>query len=176
VKGPYRLPCAREKLWRSIFRRGRRKLGLTELREGDDGLFDDLLARMAEGGADFTLTFRRLGNEAAGPAPDDRSPRSLFGRPEAFDEWAVAWRRRLAHELRSPEEIAAGMAAVNPAYIPRNHLVERAIRAAVDRDDLGPFERLVEVLARPFDERSGDDRHASPPRPEEVVHQTFCGT
>ena len=37
-----------------------RKLGLTEAREGDAALAQDLLTRMAENAADFTLTFRRL--------------------------------------------------------------------------------------------------------------------
>ena len=67
-------------------------------------------------------------------------------------------------------------AAVNPAYIPRNHLVEAALDAAVSRQDFAPFEQLLEVLTRPFEKRRGYERYAAPPAPEERVHQTFCGT
>jgi uncharacterized protein YdiU (UPF0061 family) len=68
------------------------------------------------------------------------------------------------------------MRAVNPAYIPRNHLVEAALNAAIERDDFAPFERLLEVLARPFEETAGFERFAQKPEPEERVLQTFCGT
>jgi uncharacterized protein YdiU (UPF0061 family) len=158
----------------------RRKLGLGDERDGDDALADDLLARMAEQRADFTLTFRRLGRAVSeGPgvaAAADDSVRSLFDDPAAFDAWAVRWRRRLAEDGRPQGAIEADMASVNPAYIPRNHLIEQAIRAAVDRGDLEPFERLVEVLNMPFVEQPGCERHGAPPRPEEVVRETFCGT
>jgi uncharacterized protein YdiU (UPF0061 family) len=68
------------------------------------------------------------------------------------------------------------MRAVNPAFIPRNHLVEEALSAAVDHGDLEPFETLLGVLSRPYDDQPRHRRYAEPPRPEQVVHQTFCGT
>ena len=67
------------------------------------------------------------------------------------------------------------MKAVNPAYIPRNHLVEEALQSA-HRDDYEPFEDLLAVLARPYDGEPAFERYAKPPRPDQVVHQTFCGT
>jgi uncharacterized protein YdiU (UPF0061 family) len=66
--------------------------------------------------------------------------------------------------------------ARNPAFIPRNHLVEAAIRAAEDRDDFRPFEALMAVLARPFEDQREHTAFASPPKPEERVLATFCGT
>jgi uncharacterized protein YdiU (UPF0061 family) len=68
------------------------------------------------------------------------------------------------------------MRAVNPAFIPRNHLVEAALHAAVDRQNFTPFEELLDVLSRPYEDRPGCERYAVPPTPEERVHQTFCGT
>ena len=153
-----------------------RKLGLGDPRDGDDVLADDLLVRMAENKADFTLTFRRLCDEIDMASSGEQSARSLFANPEAFDEWAVRWRSRLAIEGRPTVEIRSEMSSVNPAYIPRNHMVEEVIRAAVDRNDFEPFDRIVEVLSSPYVEQPGRDRHAAPPRPEEVVHETFCGT
>jgi len=148
------------------------KLGLTQQRPGDVDLAKDLLARMAANGADFTRTFRGLSEEAAGPGP----VRNLFADPAAFDAWAVLWRHRLAEEGRDPNAAAEAMRAVNPAFIPRNHLIEDVIAAAVVRGDFAPFEELSTVLARPFDEQPDFARYADPPRPDQVVEQTFCGT
>jgi len=101
--------------------------------------------------------------------------RVLFDNPAAYDEWAVKWRARLADDGGDPNARREGMRAVNPRYIPRNHRVEEAIAAGV-RGDYAPFETLVTVLAKPFDDQPEFARYADPPRPEEVVHQTFCGT
>ena len=68
------------------------------------------------------------------------------------------------------------MLAVNPAFIPRNHLIEEVIRAAVDENDFEPFENIIAVLATPYEEQPGRERYGLPPRPEQVVHETFCGT
>jgi uncharacterized protein YdiU (UPF0061 family) len=153
----------------------RRKLGLFTSREGDAALAEDLLERMAANGADFTLTFRRLCDAAAG-AEGDAGVRVLFADPRVYDAWAVGWRRRLGDEAMSAEERAAAMRVVSPAYIPRNHLVQEMIEAAVERQDFGPFEELLGVVTRPYEEQSGRVRYATPARPEECVDQTFCGT
>ena len=130
---------------------------------------------MAEGGADFTLAFRRLCDAAAGPE-GDAAVRALFADPAAYDAWAARWRERLAGEPGAPSARAADMRAANPAVIPRNHLVEAALGAAAEREDFGPFEELLDVLSRPFEDGPGIERYAMPPRPEERVLQTFCGT
>ena len=68
------------------------------------------------------------------------------------------------------------MLRANPLFIPRNHLVEAAIEAAVERDDLGPFETLLGVLANPFEDQPGREDHSRPPAAHERVLATFCGT
>jgi len=68
------------------------------------------------------------------------------------------------------------MRAVNPLFIPRNHRVEEAIAAAVNGHDFTPFETLLTVLAAPYDEQPGREAYAQPPRPDQMVHTTFCGT
>jgi len=152
-----------------------RKIGLTTEREGDAALAQGLLTCMADNSADFTLTFRRLCDAAAGEEGDP-AVRTLFADASAYDTWAAPWHRRLAEDNVDPDERRAAMRAVNPAFIPRNHLVEAAIAAAVTRDDFVPFEELVEVLTRPYEDRPGSQRYAAPPTPEERVQQTFCGT
>ena len=153
----------------------RRKLGFLTPQAGDVVLAKDLLDRMAANSADFTLTFRRLCEDAAGVEHHDRV-RILFDDPAAFDDWAGRWRKRLAEEGEARAERVAIMRRANPAFIPRNHLVEEAISAAQDRGDYGPFETLITVLANPYDDQPGLPRYAEPPRPDQVVHQTFCGT
>jgi uncharacterized protein YdiU (UPF0061 family) len=153
----------------------RRKLGLVLKREGDDGLAENLLQCMAANGADFTLTFRRLCDAAAGPE-GDVSVRALFSDPAAYDGWAAGWRRRLDEEPADGQARAAAMHRTNPAFIPRNHLVEAALDAASLRQDFQPFEDLLVVISRPYDERPELEMYSTPARPEERVLQTFCGT
>jgi uncharacterized protein YdiU (UPF0061 family) len=150
----------------------RQKIGLSTAREGDDALVDELLNLMAENRADFTLTFRRLCDAAEGRG----GVRELFRESASFDGWATKWRARLVEEPGTDVERAAKMRGVNPVFIPRNHLVEAALRAAEDRQDFGPSEELMGVLASPFEDRPGMERYAAPARPEEYVSKTFCGT
>jgi uncharacterized protein YdiU (UPF0061 family) len=152
----------------------RRKLGLLTERDGDAALAEGLLNCMAVNRADFTLTFRRLCDAAADPE-SDAEVRELFLDPETYDRWSAQWRKRFANEPDS-EERAGIMRSSNPLFIPRNHLVEAAIEAAVRLQDFGPFEELVEVVSRPYEERPSLEKYAIPARPEECILQTFCGT
>ena len=153
----------------------RRKLGLVLEREGDAALGEDLLQCMAANHADFTLTFRRLCDAAAGPE-GDAGVRALFADPASYDGWAVGWRRRLEVEVADGQARSAAMRRMNPAFIPRNHLVEAALDAANSRQDFRPFEDLLAIISRPYDERPELERYSAPGRPEELVLQTFCGT
>jgi uncharacterized protein YdiU (UPF0061 family) len=68
------------------------------------------------------------------------------------------------------------MQSVSPAFIPRNHWVEEVIKAAVEEGDLEPFEQLLEVLASPYHDQPSLERYAAPPRTDQIVRETFCGT
>jgi uncharacterized protein YdiU (UPF0061 family) len=147
----------------------RRKLGLLTERDGDIELARGLLACMDAQGADFTLTFRRLSN--ATTEGSEGAVRALFADATAFDAWLPAWRARVADEA-APD---ATMRAANPAFIPRNHRVQAAI-AAAQADDFSKFHELMAVLSRPYDDQADHAGYADPPRPDEVVRETFCGT
>jgi serine/tyrosine/threonine adenylyltransferase len=152
----------------------RQKLGLALEMDGDLDLAADLLKRMAENQADFTLTFRALSENLADPE-HDAAVRALFADSSAFDIWAVRWRERLSREKQSAEVRQNTMRTVNPMFIPRNHRIETAIADA----EQGRFERfheLVDVLARPYDLQPRMSDYAQPPTAEEEVRQTFCGT
>ncbi|MGY1594194.1 YdiU family protein [Geodermatophilus sp. SYSU D00708] len=144
----------------------RAKLGLPE--GLDDAvaaaLVDELLTLLRDNSVDYTSFFRALGAAAR----DDAEPaRRLVLDLAAFDAWVQRWR------ALGPD--ADLMDRTNPVYTPRNHLVEEALTAAHD-DDLGPLERLLEVLARPFDERPGLERYAAPAPGNAGRYVTFCGT
>lgn len=143
----------------------RRRLGLSA--SDDDGavgsLADDLVGMLETQRADLTSTMRGLGAAARG---DREASRERLG--DSFDAWADRW---LA---LAPD--ADAMDRANPAYVPRNHLVEEALAAAV-AGDLAPIERLVDVLRHPFDERLGLERYAEPgPDGDFRAYRTFCGT
>jgi uncharacterized protein YdiU (UPF0061 family) len=160
----------------AVFREGmRRKLGLLEDREGDVELARELLDLMATAGADFTVTFRALSGDLD-VAAGEGAARLQFPDPSGFDAWSANWRSRLALESAGTGERRSVMDAANPAYIPRNHLIEELIEAAVDRQDFGPFEEMLDVVSRPFEEQPGRERHATPPSKDERVLRTFCGT
>ena len=154
----------------------RAKLGLLEVQDDDVALADDLFARLAANEVDFTLFFRRLVSAAA-DATADQEIAALFDDPGEFRAWAERWRARLAREdaASPPAARADVMRRANPAFIPRNHRIEELITAAND-GDFGPFEAILRVLARPYDDQPESGRWADPPAPEERVEATFCGT
>jgi uncharacterized protein YdiU (UPF0061 family) len=125
----------------------------------------DLLASQE---VDFTLFFRHLTRVAAGGDPHTLA--AMFSNGEPFEQWFAKWEREA-----NPARHLADMRAANPVLIPRNHRVEQAIQAAY-RGDFAPFHRLVDALVAPWAEHSEYADLETPPRPEEVVHQTFCGT
>jgi len=143
----------------------RRKLGLITSEDTDRELIQALLDAMHANAADFTLTFRRLCS-AARDCDDPGVP----------DAWFTDWQARLDRDPQSADERAAAMRQVNPAIIPRNHRVEQAIEAAIERDDFAPFHALLAALATPYEERIDATPYADAPQHSERVLQTFCGT
>ncbi len=141
--------------WQDVFFA---KVGLAEGGDAEITLVQDLLTRMSENQADFTLTFRGLADGGA---------RDQFVDPTAFDEWAAAWRQN------SPDTDL--MNATNPAFIPRNHQIELAIKEAVE-GNLSRVNRLNTVLSTPFVAQTEHADLMAAPQTQELVHQTFCGT
>jgi serine/tyrosine/threonine adenylyltransferase len=152
----------------------RHKLGLASVRDGDAELINALLSLMKEWRADFTLTFRNLAAAALGAAHQAQL-REQFRDSPALHAWLDRWRARLALDARSSAAVAASMRAVNPAFIPRNHRVDAALHAA-GSGDLAPFMTLLHVLQHPFDDQPAHADLLLPPREDERVLATFCGT
>ncbi|MDB5557645.1 MAG: hypothetical protein JWQ36_579, partial [Enterovirga sp.] len=110
-----------------------------------------------------------------GPDGNAEPVRSRYIDPTSFDSWAEGWRARLSQEPQDAATRQAAMRAANPAFIPRNHRVEEAIQAGL-KDDFEPFEALLAVLSRPYDDQPEHAAYLEPPEPHQRVTRTFCGT
>lgn len=146
--------------------RFRAKFGLPP--EAPVALIQECLDLLAAQGVDFTLFFRRLTLVASGE--DSTTLAAMFSGTEAFERWFAKWLREAHPPMR-----LADMRAANPILIPRNHRIEQAIQGAYG-GDFTLFHRLADALAEPYAEQADYADLEMPPRPEEIVHQTFCGT
>ena len=151
----------------------RAKLGMVSEDEADLNLATGFLTAMANNKVDYTLAFRYLADAALG---EEERIRALFADASAYDLWSEHWRARLARESVTPAERAQAMRRVNPAFIARNHRVEEALSAAVEHADYAPFETLLNILSRPFDEQPEFAAFAEPAPEGQGCYRTFCGT
>ncbi len=156
-----------------LTRRFRSKHGLLSEGSPDDGMLEATMISLTRGEVDFTLFFRELTRVAGGE--DDSALRALFNEEKAAEEWLTKWRGWLEADGGDDAERVAHMRRHNPVFIPRNHRIEEAIVAG-NSGDYAPFNRLVDVLARPFEEQPEHAELERAPAPEEVVCKTFCGT
>ncbi len=150
------------------------KIGLGASFSADDKpCVDALLQIMAAQKADFTETFRRLSFalDTQAVAPQDEAL-ELFDDPAPLSRWIHDWRERLGDRAANAKR---QMRATNPVLIPRNHRIEKVLDAA-ERGEWKPFLDGLALLQNPFDAQANVRTYQKPPRPEEVVKQTFCGT
>ena len=150
--------------WLSMMRA---KLGLFGARAEDESLITDLLDWMQRAGADYTNTFRHL--------TEEKPPQDKPYNDRAFKEWYTRWQVQLAKNTKPLKSSLSLMRANNPAVIPRNQKVEQVLDAATN-GDLKPLKDLLTALQEPYNNRSNLKPYQSPPKKEERVYQTFCGT
>jgi uncharacterized protein YdiU (UPF0061 family) len=128
---------------------------------------------MEEEKVDFTIAFRLLAKSLVG---DSKSIKKLFNNSRRLDGWMMVWHERLSQEGIDYEKIAFSMNKVNPIYIPRNHKVEEALKAAVSDNNIEPFTNLYSILQNPYDEVIGLESFSGPPPKSDIPYITFCGT
>ena len=143
------------------------KLGLAEASKQDESLITDLLDLMHENGSDYTNTFRELSKEEL--------PEGELYATESFQAWYARWQARLGEEEQPLDSSLALMRSVNPTVIPRNHKVEETLQAG-EEGDLKPFHELLKAIEKPYEDGNHLVPYQSPPKPDEKVLQTFCGT
>lgn len=144
------------------------KLGLFNEEIQDEDLIEDLLRLMEKHRADYTNTFRAL-------TLNKLEDMALFVTPE-FAEWHELWQARLGRQQESKASSEQLMRDSNPALIPRNHRVEAALEAAVNKGDYGVMERLLQVLSKPYAYTSEQADYSTFPEQSINPYQTYCGT
>ncbi|OEH93746.1 protein adenylyltransferase SelO [Bacillus solimangrovi] len=146
----------------------RAKLGLFNEEQEDETLIQDLLNLMKKYRADYTNTFRALTFGTFENAP-------LF-ESEEFTKWNEMWQARLSRQSESEMTVRELMKNNNPAVIPRNHRVEAALEAAVERDDYSVMEQLLNMMSKPYSHTPEQAKYCTPPPPSTQAYQTYCGT
>ncbi len=141
------------------------KLGLAAI-EGaeDEALVGELFELLSAAETDFTIFFRNLFE----PSVESLRPAYYGNVPsERLEAWLKKYVRRSEGEDRS------GMNSVNPKYVFRNYLAQQAIDAIEERGDTAPLERLMRVLARPYDAQP-EHEDLAVRRPEWARHRAGC--
>ena len=151
-----------------------KKIGLDSTKTNCQETLTKLLKIMLDNKSDYTLTFLYLGDIIKGKG--DNLFKQQFLKHNQISNWLKEWKELIKDENLAKKAIALSMEGSNPAFIPRNHLVERAIEAAVESNDFSEMKTLLTILSKPYEEQSKYGEYIKPPKPNEVVLQTFCGT
>ena len=130
-------------------------------------LVDELIALMQTLKLDYTNTFIGLSEEGIlGDSP-------MSG--DEFKPWLVKWKNTINKSV-GLDKARKIMSAYNPAFIPRNHLVEEALDDAV-KGNFIPFEKLLEVVKNSYLFEESLIHFTSPPSHVfERNYATYCGT
>ena len=157
------------KLYNEYYFNGMRaKLGLFNKEEEDENLILSLLTIMNKFKADYTNTFLNL-------TLGNLEEMSIF-KSDDFKKWYESWQARLAKQNKSRDEIKKLMQSNNPTVIPRNYIVENAIKAAVNNNDYSVINKFLEALKNPYDYSNISEEYSKIPAVPSCPYKTYCGT
>ena len=139
------------------------KLGIINPAKEDEGLISNLLKLMESYKADYTNTFAALTMNI--PYED-----SLFTSND-FQNWKKQWEER----TKNDENSFKIMKMNNPIYIPRNHLVESALKNAIDGNKK-EFDKLLFLMSNTYNYDVRHDGFQVIPNGFDESYKTFCGT
>jgi uncharacterized protein YdiU (UPF0061 family) len=126
------------------------KLGLEILDSEFTTLVGILFHVLYQNQVDYTLFFRNL---SAFPKEVPTELRKGFNNPNDLDSWLDMYRKLIEREDPDLDERAEAMNRVNPKFILRNYLLERAIDKALKQADFSEVERLRILLQDPYNDR-----------------------
>jgi len=155
--------------------RWRQKLGLQASGDADTELINRFLSLLHQGRSDFTRAFRALAQVGSSDDGADQELRDGIHDVTALDAWIPDYRARLQGEHSDDRARAARMNAVNPKYVLRNHLAQRAITAA-ERGSASELDQLLSVLRSPYDEHPAHAHYAEEPPPEARLLSVSCSS
>ena len=152
-----------------------KKIGLTQNEPEDINLLEQLLELMKENKTDYTLTFRYLSDAIENDTGNSNFEKQFLSQNK-ISKWLVSWRKRLKIQSTSFKKIKMSMQKENPAFIPRNHRIEKAIYEAVDNNDYSYMDHLILLLNKPYQDQPDNSEYMHPPEKPDHNYQTFCGT
>jgi uncharacterized protein YdiU (UPF0061 family) len=158
--------------WQAHFRE---KLGLSTVQEGDIALIERLLQAMHDSKVDFTKLFRGLSSISRDSSAQANFLRDHFIDREQIDQWLSDYIERLNAESSNDHERKKRMDAVNPKYILRNHLAQKAIEKAQEKD-FTEIAMLLTILENPFAEQDEYADYANPPPPDWQSVEVSCSS
>ncbi len=161
-----------EEYWMSNFRK---KLGMKKSFPEDKKLIQSFLEILLKQNIDFTSAFRDLSNTKDSFKEGDLII-SLSKNKTSIVNWLGAWKKRISKERRSIENIKKDMKKVNPVYVPRNHILEKIIKEAVENEKFSLMNDLLDIIKNPFNEKKNKKYFSLPPSSNQIVRNTFCGT
>lgn len=136
-----------------------KKLGIESAGKEEEEWIGQLLYLMEKYRADYTNTFFQLTRGTI--------ENTELYQAEKFRTWLTVWEKRLQQQNQAKEEVEKRMKQHNPTMIPRNHLVEEAIEAAVKRGDDMVLKKLTEALQNPYDYENISAEYTKVPREKE---------
>lgn len=149
-----------------------RKLGLQQNEDSDDKIISLLHQIMAETRADFTMTFRQLGEIDLADITDRSKLDRLWSLQKLsshrlFDDFVELYKDRVKKEKGLTEDIRKErILNCNPRYILRNWMAQVAIERA-ENDDFTEVQMLHEILKNPFTvQEEAEKRKFADPPPE----------
>ena len=152
-----------------------KKIGLTQNEPEDINLLEQLLELMKENKTDYTLTFRYLSDAIENDTGNSNFEKQFLSQNK-ISEWLVNWRKRLKIQSVSFKKIKMSMQKENPAFIPRNHRIEKTIYEAVNNNDYSYMDHLILLLNKPYQDQPNNSEYMHPPEKPDHNYQTFCGT
>jgi uncharacterized protein YdiU (UPF0061 family) len=143
----------------------RQKIGLLDEETSDIDLINELLILMQKNKADYTLSFRHLSSDAI--------LKDAIFEDLSFKAWYKKWLYRIQKQKEGEGASRDMMLKHNPAVIPRNYLVEKALSVAVADQDYRLLNDFIAALQKPYKDSK---LFSEPPLEEDKSYQTFCGT
>jgi uncharacterized protein YdiU (UPF0061 family) len=130
---------------------------------------------MHDSHVDYTSFFRALSQIKKSDSPAHIDLCQLFDRSNDIEQWFDDYLKRLGKESTSDETRGTSMKKVNPKYILRNHLAQKAIELA-QNNDFSEVQKLLIILSKPYDEQPQFEEYASPPPSHLQAIEVSCSS
>ena len=143
-----------------------KKLGIRNIDNKNIKIIDNYLKILHSESIDFTLSFRDLAKIV------NKSMKigdSVFRESKIFEKWFKAWEKEI-----NVGDIFHEMNLKNPCYIPRNHLIEDALKHA-NNEDMAEINLMNKLLESPFKDKDSYKKYTMPSTSDER-YVTYCGT